>query len=533
MTSSTDRARRKRERAAPPGYHFDAQDAQRAVDFFATRLRHVEGRWAGQPFILEPWQHDIVWNVFGWKRADGRRRYTTVYVEIPRKNGKSTFGAGLALKLLTADGEFGAQVYGAAEDRDQATIIFRIAAAMVRQDRFLRARCEIIDSSKRIIVPRTNSFYRAIPADAAGTHGINAHGVIFDELHTQPDRKLYDVLTTSQGAQLQPLTVFFTTAGFDRSSICGEEHDRAQKIASGALVDPSYLSVIYAAGEDDNWEDPKTWRAANPSYDALGTPFQEDLAHQAKRAKESPAFRNTFLRLHLNRWTRQQTTWLPMERWDATAGLVNLAEITPDRHCYIGAWLASSTELATVVVLFPPEQEGGDYVVHMDTFAPSDNIDALADRDLLPYRKWADEGWLTLTEGDVIDFDAIRRHIIDTYASRYQVDEIACNPRGAVQFMQQLQAEDQEVVEVLPGFASMSPALNELERLVLSERIHHGGNDVLRTMVANLAVRHNPNGDLRPDREGSSGRIEGVTTLLMALGRAIVAEGDGGGWAAA
>ncbi len=532
MTSSTGRARRRREPPAPPGYHFDEADAQRAVDFFAKRLRHVEGLWAGHPFLLEPWQHDIVWNVFGWKRDDGRRRYTTVYVEIPRKNGKSTFGAGLALKLLTADNEFGAQVYGAAEDRDQATIIFRIAAAMVRQDRFLRARCEVIDSSKRIIVPRTNSFYRAIPADAEGTHGINAHGVIFDELHTQSDRKLYDVLTTSQGAQRQPLTVFFTTAGFDRATICGEEHDRAAKIAAGVLDDPSYLSVIYAAGEDDDWEDPRTWRKANPSYDALGVAFQDDLARQARRAKDSPAFRNTFLRLHLNRWTRQQTTWLPMERWDATAGLANLAEIAPDRHCTIAAWLASSTELATVVVLFPPEAEGGEYVVHMDAFAPADNIDALADRDQLPYRKWVEQGWLTLTEGDIIDFGRIRRQIIDRYARRYQVDEIACNPRGAVQFMQQLQSEDQNVVEVLPGFATMSPALNELERLVLGQRIRHGGNEILRTMVANLAVRHNPNGDLRPDREGSSGRIEGVTTLLMALGRAIVAENDVGAWAA-
>lgn len=532
MTSSTSRARRRHESPAPPGYHFDRDDAQRAVDFFARRLRHVEGPWAGHPFLLEPWQHDIVWNVFGWKREDGRRRYTTVYVEIPRKNGKSTFGAGLALKLLTADNEFGAQVYGAAEDRDQATIIFRIAAAMVRQDRVLRERCEVIDSSKRIIVARTNSFYRAIPADAEGTHGINAHGVIFDELHTQPDRRLYDVLTTSQGAQRQPLTVFFTTAGFDKATICGEEHDRALKVASGVIDDPSYLPVIYAAGEEDDWEDPKTWRKANPSYDALGIAFQDDLARQARRAKDSPAFRNTFLRLHLNRWTRQQTTWLPMERWDATAGLVNLAEIAPDRHCTIAAWLASSTELATVIVLFPPEAEGGEYVVHMDTFAPADNIDALADRDQLPYRKWVEQGWLTLTEGDIIDFGRIRRQIIDRYARRYQVDEIACNPRGAVQFMQQLQAEDQNVVEVLPGFATMSPALNELERLVLGQRIRHGGNEILRAMVANLAVRHNPNGDLRPDREGSSGRIEGVTTLLMALGRAIVAESDVGAWAA-
>lgn len=210
-----------------------------------------------------------------------------------------------------------------------------------------------------------------------------------------------------------------------------------------------------------------------------------------------------------------------MERWDATAGLVSLAEIKPDRHCTIASWLASSTELATVVVLFPPEQDGGEYVVHMDTFAPADNIDALADRDRLPYRKWAEQGWLTLTQGDIIDFELIRRHIIDTYARRYQVDEIACNPRGAVQFMQQLQSEDQNVVEVLPGYTTMSPALNELERLVLGQRIRHGGNDILRTMVANLAVRHNPNGDLRPDREGSSRRIEGVTTLLMALSRVI------------
>ncbi|HOX23422.1 MAG TPA: terminase large subunit, partial [Elusimicrobiales bacterium] len=299
-------------------YRFDAKAARKAERFFELYLTHVKGEWAGMPFKLERWQREIVRTLFGWKRPDGTRRYRTCYIEIPRKNGKSSLCAGLALYLLMADREPSAEVYSAAADREQASIIFDIAKSMVSVSNELNLRLKVF--RKAIAYNKAMSSYKVLSADAYTKHGLNAHGIIFDELHAQPNRELWDVLATSTGARTQPLTVAITTAGFDRSSICWELHEYARRIKEGVIEDDSFLPVIYAADEGDDWRDPKTWRKANPN---IGVSISEDyLKRECAKAENIPAYENTFRRLHLNQWTQQESRWLPMSAWEACGGQV-------------------------------------------------------------------------------------------------------------------------------------------------------------------------------------------------------------------
>ena len=293
-----------------PEFHFDENAANIAVLFFERFLHHSKGEWAGRPFQLEQWQKDqVIRPLFGWKRADGTRRYRRAYIEIPRKNGKSTLGAAIALALLYIDSEPGAEVYSAASDREQAAIVFNEARAMVETSPELLRRSKPFRRS--IVVPGTRSSYRVLSADAPHQHGLNAHGIVFDELHTQPDRELWDVLNTSTGARRQPLVVMLTTAGYDRESICWEQHEYARQILQGIVQDDSFFACIYGAEESDDWLDPATWRKANPN---LGVTISLDyLEGEARRAQISPAYQNTFRRLHLNQWCVILGTMIAME----------------------------------------------------------------------------------------------------------------------------------------------------------------------------------------------------------------------------
>ncbi len=334
-------------------FFFDKQAATMAVNFFERLLVHTKGEWSGQRFKLEDWQREqIICPLFGWKRKqDGTRRYRTAYIEIPRKNGKSTLAAGIGLFLLFADGEPGAEIYSAAADRDQASIVFDEAKRMVEQSHELGKRAEPYKRS--IVVPSTYSVYRVLSAEAFSKHGLNAHGIIFDELHAQPTRELWDVLTTSSGARRQPLTVAITTAGFDRQSICWEQHEYARQVLEGVIEDPSFFAYISAADEDEDWLDEDVWRRANPN---LGVTVKLDyLRNQARKAEQTPAYQNTFRRLHLNQWTQQETRWLDLQAWDRCAAPVN-AKLLEGSICYGGLDLASSSDIASFVLCFPPEK---------------------------------------------------------------------------------------------------------------------------------------------------------------------------------
>ena len=299
--------------------HYDKAAADYAVGFIEC-LCHTKGTWAGKPFELIDWQEQIIRDIFGTLKPNGYRQFTTAYVEIPKKMGKSELAAAVALLLTCGDGEERAEVYGCAADRQQASIVFEVAADMVRMCPALSRRVKILTATKRIVYTPTNSFYQVLSAEAYSKHGFNIHGVIFDELHTQPNRKLFDVMTKGSGdARMQPLYFLITTAGTDTKSICYETHQKAKDILAGRKVDPTFYPVIYGAEEDDDWTDPKVWKKANPS---LGITVGIDKVKAAcESAKQNPAEENSFRQLRLNQWVKQSVRWMPMDKWDKCACL--------------------------------------------------------------------------------------------------------------------------------------------------------------------------------------------------------------------
>ena len=504
------------------GFWFDEEAAQAAVNFFDRVLVHVKGEWAGQPFTLSDWQRDqIVRPLFGWKRQDGSRRYRTAYIEIPRKNGKSSLAAGIALFMLFADGEPGAEVYSAAADRNQAAIVFDVAKQMTEAAPILAKRAEPFKRS--ILCPATMGSYRVLSADAPTKHGLNASAVVVDELHAQPNRELVDVLVTSTGARRQPLIVFLTTAGFNLETICGEYHEYAIQVRDGVIEDDTFLPVLYAADPGDDWQDPDVWAKANPG---LGVSVKVDyLANEARRAAAVPAYQNTFRRLHLNEWTEQDTRWLPMDAWGKCARPFD-PELLEGARCYGGLDLASTSDLASLALVFPSEPgEPEDYAIRVWFWIPADNITDRARRDRVPYDAWTRDGLITATEGNVIDYSYIVRDI-EALGERFDIQEIAFDRWGAFQVSTALEGLGFTMVGFGQGFASMGSPTKELMRLVLAERIRHNSNKVLNWMAANMVVSSDAAGNVKPNKAKSREKIDGMVSLIMGLGRAIVHRED-------
>ncbi len=503
-------------------FHFDERAAKVAVNFFEKLLVHSKGEWAGLPFKLQDWQRDdVIRPLFGWKRADGTRRYRTAYIEIPRKNGKSTLCAGIALYLVFADGEPGAEVFSAAADRDQAAIVFDEAKAMVQASPHLARRSEAYKRS--IVVQAAHSVYRVLSADAFTKHGLNPSGIVFDELHAQPNRDLWDVLKTGAGARRQPLMVAITTAGYDRNSICWEQHEYARQVLAGVIDDPSYFAYIAAAEPEDDWQDPAVWAKANPS---LGVTVKPDfLASEAALAAQTPAYQNTFRRLYLNQWTQQETRWLDLAKWDVCGEVFDPAALK-GAPCYAGLDLASTTDIAALVLVFLDDSDPANFFVLPHFFIPGDNIAERVRRDRVPYDVWVRQGLITATEGNVIDYKAILTKL-DELARAFDIRELAYDRWGATKLIQDIGEQGLEVVPFGQGFASMSAPTKELLNLVLSGRLHHGGNPVLRWMADNMVVRTDPAGNIKPDKGKSTEKIDGMVALVMAIDRATRNENGG------
>lgn len=499
------------------GYYFDDTAAQVTVNFFEKLLVHVKGEWADQPFLLQDWQkEDIIRPLFGWKQADGTRKYRTAYIEVPRKNGKSNLASGIALFLLFADGEKGAEIYSAAADRDQAHIVFDLAKTMTDKAPQLNKISKIYKRS--IVYSEAESFYRVLSADVPTKHGFNAHGVVVDELHAQPNRDLVDVLVTSTGARRQPLTIFITTAGYDRESICWEYHEYARQVLEGIIDDPSFFAYIMATDPEDDWTDPEIWAKANPG---LGTQVKMDyLENQARRAQNSPAYQNTFRRMHLNQWTQQESRWLSMEAWDACGGPIN-AKLLEGAPCYGGLDLASTSDIASFVLTFPAEEGEEEQFAWLPFFwIPEENMIGRARKDRVPYDAWVRDKFITATEGNVIDYGYIVRDI-EALAEIYNIKEIAFDRWGAFQVSQQMEGAGFVMVGFGQGFASMSAPTKELLRLILDRKLHHGNNPVLRWMADNLVVSTDPAGNVKPNKAKSREKIDGVVAGVMGLDRAI------------
>ena len=348
---------------------FDEAKAQKTLRFIEN-LKHTKGIWHGQNFKLLPWQEEIIRTIFGTVKEDGYRQYNTAYIEIPKKNGKSELAAAVALYMTCGDGEWGAEVYGCASDRQQASIVFDVAVDMVDQCPALKKRIKPIMSTKRLVYQPTNSFYQVLSAEAYTKHGLNVHAVIFDELHSQPTRELFDVMVRGSGdARKQPLYFLITTAGTDRNSICYEQHQKAEDILAGRKIDPTFYPVIYGAADDDDWTDEKVWYKANPS---LGHTIDiEKVRNACRSAQDNPAEENAFRQLRLDQWVKQSTRWMPMEKWDACAFPVDPEELR-GRDCYGGLDLSSTSDITAFVLVFPPRSDDEKYIVLPFCWIPED-----------------------------------------------------------------------------------------------------------------------------------------------------------------
>ena len=435
---------------------------------------------------------------------------------VPTHN--SELAAAVALLLTCGDGEERAEVYGCAADRQQATIVFDVAADMVRMCPALNKRVKILASQKRIIYTPTNSFYQVLSAEAYSKHGFNIHGVVFDELHTQPDRKLFDVMTKGSGdARMQPLYFLITTAGTDTNSICYETHQKAKDILEGRKIDPTFYPVIYGAAEDDDWTDPEVWKKANPS---LGITVGIDKVQAAcESARQNPGEENAFRQLRLNQWVKQSIRWMPLEKWDGCSFAVNPDELE-GRVCYGGLDLSSTTDITAFVLVFPPNDEDDKYYIMPFFWIPEDTMELRVRRDHVPYDVWHKQGFLETTEGNVVHYGYIEK-FIENLGTRYNIREIAFDRWGAVQMVQNLEGMGFTVVPFGQGFKDMSPPTKELMKLTLEQKLAHGGHPVLRWMMDNIYIRTDPACNIKADKEKSTEKIDGAIATIMGLDRAI------------
>lgn len=492
------------------GCYFDEEAADRVVEFFRRFLRHSKGQFAGKRFEPLPWQKDhILRPLFGWRRADGTRRFRRAYIEVPKKNGKSTLCAGLALYLLIGDGEPGSEVYSAASDRDQASIVFQEAVHMVESSPALLARLEIVRSSKRIVHNRSRSLYKALSADVATKEGLNIHGLIFDELHAQPNRKLWDTLKYGGAARRQPLFVSITTAGFDRTSICWEQHVKAKGILDGTTEDDAFFAFIACADEKDDWKSPETWRKANPSYGDVLT--ADSFLDDFKDADGSPMKEAVFKRYRLNVWTDAEVQWIPMDKWDACDGVVDASQLA-GAECFGGLDLCSTTDLSAFVLFFPKQR-----AVLPFFWCPSAALDQRAKQAKERLEPWIRRKLITETEGNAVHYDLIRKKINDLNKV-YEIKGIAVDRWNSTQVQCQLADDGFHIEPWGQGFSSMTAPAKELERQVLEGELRHGGHDVLRWMASLCVAKMDPAGNIKLDKSKSKDKIDGIVALVMAMG---------------
>ena len=515
-----ERMKRDRERLPALGYYFDDEEADRVVDFVESELRHHKGEWAGQLFELDPWQRELLREVFGWFRADGTRRFRTAWVEIARKNGKTEIGAAVGVYMLVFDREPGAEVYSSATKRDQARILFDAGKAMVKQSGNLQR--YIKTHRANMSCEALGSKFEPLGADGDTLDGLNAHCNLIDEIHAHKDRLVYDVLVTSMGARRQPLTFIITTAGtYDPEQIGWLLHQKAEQVLEGVVEDESFFAYIAAADPDDDWRDPGSWEKANPN---LGVSVKREyMEEMARKAESEPSFLNTFLRLHLNIWTQQVTRWIAMEHWQACARKMRL-ELFKGRPCFVGLDLSTTTDITALALAFPPTEEGEDWGLFTRFWVPEYRVQEEAKRGVAPYDRWVQAGMMHETPGNVIDYGYITADIAKL-ADTHDIEEIAYDPWNATQTATELEADGYTMVEVRQGYASISEPSKEFERLVVSGKLHHPDNPVMRWMMNNVAVATDPAGNIKPNKDpkrGSRGKIDGVVAAIMAIARAIV-----------
>jgi len=505
-----------------PGAYFSVDAARRAIRAIES-FKHTKGRWGNAPLKLAPWQ--IVWviaPVFGWLWHDpelGRdvRVIRSVWVEIPRKNGKSTLSSGIGLTLLLADREVGAEVYAAAGSLPQAERVFDDAKRMAMTSKAVRGRVEVLRGVIR--VPRTGGVFRALSKIAETAHGLNVSGAIVDEVHVHKKRDLVDAIETGTGARDQPLVVFITTADEgEEGSIYDEKHTYTRRVAENVVDDPAHYGVIWAAEEGDDPFSEETWRKANPGLGV--SPSLAYMRREAQKAKSTPSYFPTFCRLSLNRRMRSSARWIPMSLWDENAGMVDDQKFR-FRRAWGGVDLSAVSDLSAWVLAVESRQPGVELELVSRFWLPEERVDELQAQLQVPLRQWAREGFLTLTEGDAIDYGTIEKQIIED-CRRLNVQRISYDRMFAGQLVQRVDQKTKgvDLVPVAQTYLGMGPGSKELERLLREGKVRHGGHPILRWNASCVEIIADGNDNFRPvkpDRKQSSSRIDGIAAAVMAL----------------
>ena len=486
-------------------YKFDVKEAERTMEFFKL-LKHSKGEYAGTPINLELWQCFRIGSVFGWKeKKTGYRRYKKAYNQVPRKNGKSTEGGGVGIKLMAADGEEGAEVYSAATKKEQARIIFDEAKRMVNASPYISKHINVLTANMNM--PMTNSKFEPLSSDANSLDGLNIHGAIIDELHAHKTREVYDVLDTATGARRQPLIWIVTTRGFRTDTICYELYEYAVKILEGTIEDDRFFAYIACADKDDDPFDENTWIKANPN---LGVSVHmDDLRAKAKQAKELPAALTNFMVKHLNLWVNADNAWMNMHKYKECEDANNNFDVKSleGRKCFCGVDLSATTDLTAVNLEFPLDD--GRVVWLNKAFIPEDNIVDKEHRDKVPYTSWAKQGYITLIPGATIDQEWVLQYILEM-GKIYDIKEIDFDPWNATQFANKAMNEDIECVEIRQGYKTMSEPIKDIEKLILEHKLITLGNPLLKWAFSNAITTQDPAGNIKLDKSKSTRRIDPV-----------------------
>jgi phage terminase large subunit-like protein len=498
-------------------YYFDAKAANRVCDI-VQHFPHIRGDWAKQRqrLVLEPWQCFLVMTVFGWMcTASKTRRFRVAYIEVPRKNAKSTLSSAIGLYLLACDGEQGAHVVSAANTREQAKLLFTDAQLMARKEPGFRARFGIEVLAHSVVQMETASRFEALSAEHTNLDGLNLHAALIDELHAHSTRGLWDVLATAIGSRTQPLIWAITTAGLNRASVCYDQRNYVLDILQRRLEDDTYFGIVYTRDDGDDPFDEQTWIKANPNYGI--SVRREGVQADGKRAQQMPSEQVSFFTKRLNIWVNAATQWLPAGAWDKCGDAELDIEDFAHRPCYIGIDLALRSDIAAVIIAFPPEEQRNWWAVFGRYYLPEDTVNRSENSH---YQSWETMGRLTATPKNVTDFDYIIANLGDLCA-QYDVREIALDPFDAGPLIVDIEkAGMRKPVEVRQTAPNMSPAMIELEGLVLSRKIRHDGDPVLAWMMSNVKVGHS--GDLlKPEKESHERKIDGVVSLLMCIHRAM------------
>lgn len=505
-----------------PTSHYDKAKADRAVKFIEN-LCHTKGKWAGTRFWLLPWQEQLIRDIFGIVKPDGNRQFRTAFVEICKKVGKSELAAAIALYLLYADNEPSTEVYGAAADRQQASIVFDVARQMVEMSPALMKRSKLMSATKRIVNYGNAGFYQVLSAEVGSKHGFSISGLVFDEIHTQPNRQLYDVLTKySSDARQNPLHFIITTAGNDRNSIAFELHTKAIDILEGRRVDPTFYPVVYGLKDDEDWEDEANWYKVNPS---LGyTVDIERLRDAYREAKQNPADEITFKWLRMNMWVSSTTSWIPDAIFMKGNEPIDM-RLLEGRACYAGLDLSSTGDITALVLIFPPSNLDEKYILVPYFWVPEETIPQRVKANSVPYDIWEKQGHLLATEGNVIHYDFIEKFICDL-AEKYHILEIAVDRWNATHMIQNLEDAGFTMVPFGQGFASMSTPTKEFYRLLMEGQIVHAGHPVLRWMAGNVVIETDAAENIKVTKAKSKEKIDGIVASIMALDRCLRNQGE-------